>query len=685
MSIIDGILESVRKGLFNNGAGFLNGEEDKKHLAVLTEWYYMAYKGMGTPRRENLTFVREIAKTAACRIVIDTILSEIRSTEHVVRPKDKEAFNEGNLDIVKNFIAKPNFNGESIDDIIQQFANDILEVDAGVIVNVFDRQGWLGEIYARDGASFLVNVDIFGTLPISPAPAYFQYSYKYPAGAPLPFTRDEVCYAKLHPKSYSAYGWSPVQSIKVILEALNNSFDWNRLFFENRAIPDGGVSVLNTDPNGLNRFKAIWNKELKGQPHKMMFWNQEMKFTPFSPTAKEMEFLSSQQWYLRLVATTFGVSANEIALTSDVNRATAGSQERINVKRALRPVLEKVEDVLTKQVIPHLKGADGKPITDIEFKFLHVDPSEEEQKRINEDRDLKNRVVSINEVRSDRGMDPAPWGNEPQAPFSPTLNDVSERFRQEKERDEASKKKFQGTVEKAPKMVQDARHYDEIISDMLKAWLSKIMTMLDKAREDWLNAFKTTMPTPDEYNRVQEAVRRDFAIGIQAAEKELDLDIGYTSDLSMKADAMTAEQLYGYSLPDGQVWPGIKGFTSDMTSELTRILESAMSSHEPLAKVKDKVADAFSVSASRAETIARTETNRIINQGRISSWKEVGVKGKMKWNTLKDERTSDICRRLDGQEVLIGSDFIDPSTGQRFKGPPAHPNCRSFVTLEAEE
>ncbi|KKL28862.1 hypothetical protein LCGC14_2370890 [marine sediment metagenome] len=50
-----------------------------------------------------------------------------------------------------------------------------------------------------------------------------------------------------------------------------------------------------------------------------------------------------------------------------------------------------------------------------------------------------------------------------------------------------------------------------------------------------------------------------------------------------------------------------------------------------------------------------------------------------RWVTHHDDRTSAICKRLDGQTVGIHDNFKDNNTGWAGPTHPSHVNCRSTV------
>lgn len=48
------------------------------------------------------------------------------------------------------------------------------------------------------------------------------------------------------------------------------------------------------------------------------------------------------------------------------------------------------------------------------------------------------------------------------------------------------------------------------------------------------------------------------------------------------------------------------------------------------------------------------------------------------WHTQADEMTCPTCRPMNAQRAAVGR----PYTKRPLKGPPAHPNCRCWETLE---
>lgn len=89
----------------------------------------------------------------------------------------------------------------------------------------------------------------------------------------------------------------------------------------------------------------------------------------------------------------------------------------------------------------------------------------------------------------------------------------------------------------------------------------------------------------------------------------------------------------------------------------------------------------------RALMIARTETIAASTQGQIALWQEAKGQGLLPpqteavWITTDDDRTCPICIAFDGQTQPIGAFFTVAEIS--VPGPPAHPNCRCALGLDA--
>lgn len=127
----------------------------------------------------------------------------------------------------------------------------------------------------------------------------------------------------------------------------------------------------------------------------------------------------------------------------------------------------------------------------------------------------------------------------------------------------------------------------------------------------------------------------------------------------------------------------VKGYTDYTRAVVEEVLTSseAMTANE----IKQKLAEVLP--ESRAELIARNETNYAIKSGRLEQDEEIaqkyGLKVKLVWRTSHDGNVCPYCASMDGTEIELGDAFnmaddLKTSWNDYGRIPNAHPNCRCY-------
>lgn len=446
--------------------------------AVLTEWFWQPIRGQ--PRRVDTNELRQFSQTFWIFSCVTTLLDQICSMEWNIVVKegyDSEDKTE-QAKKIKKWLSFPNANNESFENILRAWIKDVLELDAGCLVKVFDLSSYdfdtlepksgapllkdkgqrnMVEIYARDGASFLKETDKFGFVG-----GYWQYSYQIPAH-PMWFNKDEICYMSKNPRSMSCYGYAPTQAVLDIVKALHYSTLYNKKFFEENSIPDGVLSILDTNPNEMKSFVDNWTREFKAQPHKFAVMNKDIKWTPFQITHRELEFLETQDWFYKLIIGSFGLTPIDLGITEDVNRATSASQVEISKRKGLRPLLKLVEKFINEEIISEF-GIEG-----VEFQFLFDDPTELRERLNNWKLMSDMGLKTINEIRYEMGLKPVEWGDVPSnmTQFGTPSNNIGspDKLNSPKSGEETmlgqNTRNTQDNTENKKKGVDDGQYYRE--------------------------------------------------------------------------------------------------------------------------------------------------------------------------------------------------------------------------------
>jgi len=401
----------------------------------------------GYPRKENLPLIRQLAKNPYVYSVIKTLADEAASTDFDVVYKvgvKSSSRMDGVREEILCFLSNPNNNKESFRSILRAVVKDICEVDSGVIVKVFNLFGELKQIFARDGASFLKNPDIYGymgdrsdfvmpvgVLPVESQPgmpiteqnikqyelnykssaAYFQYGSTAMA-LPVPFGRREIIYLMQNPQSNSVYGLSPIQILADVIMSLVYGSNYNLDFYMNSNVPEGILQVMGADKDEIDAFMARFQNKFRlkdsvtGFMRKVGFKipavNKEVKWQPLQLDPKLMQIIEQQQWFTKLVWACFGVTADEMGFTESSNRSVGQVQHAIYKRKAVRSILGLLKYHLDMELISEW----GREAFDsFEFKWDDYDIEEDIRKHMLYESQLRMGIITPKIIASKEGID----------------------------------------------------------------------------------------------------------------------------------------------------------------------------------------------------------------------------------------------------------------------------------------
>lgn len=506
--------------------------------AILTHWFFSA--PFGQPRGINYNTLRLLAESNWVSTAVDVRVDSIATLDYGIKPIKKDSASKDAIEDATVFFTGPmNQNKESFDMLLSQFTRDIVELDAGVLVKTFEggsldvgqlmnnvvpeelKKQWGGiehierkvpypesgagkeaaqlvELFARDGASFLKDTDQFGIVN-----GYWQYAYKYPMGKPIPFSPREIIYAMLHPLSNTCYGKCPLQTIQDVLNTLVNSVLHNKQFFNRNMVPPGLISVMGMSKENFGAFKTYFNQEVRGKPHTIPLLNPgiggKVEWVSFIPSPRDLQFLDTQKWYVRLVLAAFGVTPSEVGLTEDTNRATAEEQSYVYKRRSIKPMIRRLEYYINIGIVAEL-GIEG-----VKFAFTPAIDSHERTRLTSiYVQEITTGLKTINEIREDEldkekvewGDDP-PWEHQQPNPFGGFPDqDAAEGEDNPRDEDEPAEEEEEEQEEEAKRPQKSLEiHFKEFKAEMLKAVQAVV---LQPATQPVLQPVVTdiTVPTP---------------------------------------------------------------------------------------------------------------------------------------------------------------------------------------------
>lgn len=656
----------------------------------------------GYPRFVDIPEIRRLAQTPFIDMCITTIVDEIAALNWDIVPRFENA-PKSEINKTKAFFDNPSPNKENFEEQIRTIVRDILEIDSGVWEKVFDMNGNFKYLIPRDGGTFTKNPDLFGTFYnsaefVSPffnpnlitdsqayddwlkgqeqRPAYFQYGW-ITGARPMPFGTREIVYLMRNPRADSIYGRSPVEILLDVIQMLVYGIDYNLEYFTNNNIPKGVFGMINANMDQIKAFKEQWKTQTKIKNEvgdwrkawwKMPVINVDGKFEKIQFSNADLELIAQQQWFTKIVWACFGVTPSELGFTESSNRATEIIQSKVFRRKAIRPILRILEYHINSEIIwPEFSEL-------VKFQFDTYDIEEDLERHRLFEIQLKNGIRTKNEVREDLGLKPIDGGD--QLKESRSFNP----FFQE----QMIKSKSMNTINNSvlfPKENEKIK-FDNMIKKKLVVIRDTIFTKLEQLSPgtETLSNIKAIDKTTIERilsivginigkETVRDVISEYFIKAIEKSEREM--------NMNFVPNKKTIDFLTGYTFDN------INDMSDEMKNDLRQELERGIMNGESIAKMKSRVSKVIDGSKTRAEKIARTEINRAENQGHLEAYKQSGIKGKKKWVSQIDSKTSEACKRLNGKTIGLNQKFkYNDWEGQ---APPAHVNCRSRIVFIPEE
>ena len=218
-----------------------------------------------------------------------------------------------------------------------------------------------------------------------------------------------------------------------------------------------------------------------------------------------------------------------------------------------------------------------------------------------------------------------------------------------------------------------------------KAIHPKSSLRVSKNLGDFLKSLFNSVYSFSFFKHVKRFMKQDLVAGLESVEDELNVDIGFTEKYQQKLDQLSSQQIEGYTI-NGKKWHGIKGVIKEIQQKVIESVTQGTNEGKTIDMIKDDIKKIYSgFTDHRSELIARTESNRVVNEGILMGYKESKLDGGKILKVSMDDRTSPICKRLHAiySNMPIGLDdfFIDPETNKAFLIPPFHIQCRSRVAF----
>jgi len=336
------------------------------------------------------------------RAAISIRKSQVSSAEwDIVAFNSKEPYDQALQSEIRDRFTAPNVAIESFRSWIEPIVEDILVLDAGVIEKERTLGGDIFGLHAVDGARVKVSAVWDGSNPHEP-----RYWWCPTPTYDVPFLNEDMVYVMANPRTYSVMGLSPLETLKMTIDAELTGANYNKRQVE-QAAPDGLLDLgEGARSDQIEAFANYWKSEIAGRSVMgFLGGTKNAKFIPFRQSNRDMQYDEWLKYLVRKICAVYLISPQDIGLTMDINKATGEVQQEMTEDQGLRPLLALIQDYFTREIV--WDRSFGGPANNLAFRFTRLNIKES----MNKASILKLALagmpwMSINQGLIDQGRQP---------------------------------------------------------------------------------------------------------------------------------------------------------------------------------------------------------------------------------------------------------------------------------------
>jgi len=527
----------------------------------------------------------------------------------------------------------------------------------------------------------------------------------------IPYLPKDLIHFKLWNPWSTHRGVNPLRAMKMDLSMVVNATQANLSMLTNGGVPKGILESDNPtlDENQAKEIKERWQKEHGGSKRRngISVLGAGVKYQQIQMSPEDMQFFTLMKWGRQTILARYGVPpavAGVYDEGSALSGKDTGEQMRNFWEGTIYPLLRFFEDKLDTEFFSRYGFAEiGR------FNIDHISELQEDRNALSERQraDVAAGLRTINEVRSDRGEDPVPWGDTWWMPL--LLQPVSDYDAAPDPIESEPIKYWDATVTVAA-MLEHKASWTPEYKDMhwkrvTRTW-AKVEAQYRKELQDWVFAIRA--------RTLNIASREKRGKAPSAAVIDEILDEGWWAAAESELRTLTAKRyreaiaatephvrdvLSAAGVAQSASWSifntravemlnarleKIGRITETIRNDTRDVLKRAVTDGLTDAEAAEKLGTLYNQAKVRCNTIARTEIGGVVNDAEIASYLDSGFE----YHSWLDSRDADVRPSHQISEtVRIGEPF---SNGLRWPHDETAPveevvNCRCLTLPEKGE
>lgn len=543
----------------------------------------------------------------------------------------------------------------------------------------------------------------------------------------IPFTTDELLHFRLWNKWDAWRGVNPATSIgyEVRQDYLANKSNINLL--NHGSTPDGIITTEEAiDEDEANRMKTKWIQEHSGvnRAHTVAIMGHGVKYQPIQLSNADMQYFEMKKWNRQTILAKYNVPPGVVGVKDDTS-PLSGTDLKEQMKMFWSMCLIPIQRLIIDKLRTDFFTKTGSKLTAHFSTDGIAELQEDEGVRIERAiKGVEKGILTQNEGREMIDKDPVPWGDTWWKPMM--LSDVQgattgvpdEPTAEPKVYTIASsyftrQKVYTAEYKTAHwwKVTNEAEEIEKRFLEELKDFFFKQRTRAleviveesktDKAldRETYDRIFDDILNTEwweQQRGELKEIIARNGELAVVATGQQLSalfedlgiIEFGKSFDIyNTRAIELLANRVNRGSLSK---------ITDNVREKIKKALRTGISEGMSEKQIAEQIRSVYTGVQANSATIARTELGGVMNDSRIESFKELGIK-KHSWLSARDGkvRTPDENNIFDHVSpesqgpIEVGAKFNTGGAGLKYPNDPEGEagnviNCRCLTIPEVE-
>ena len=212
------------------------------------------------------------------------------------------------------------------------------------------------------------------------------------------FKRNNIA---MFPKT-SIYGLGHLEACIDSVELMNSIETYEKALFDNNCRPDFVVKYKNGQllDEKMKKLSTQWKQIFRGEKNagKVAILDQDFDIINLGFSPKDLSYIEGKKWLRTSITNAFGVHENFISV-ENANRASSETSIEIYYRFTILPKLRRIQECLNTSLVK---------LYDDNLFCSFEDPTPENFDAVikKETADLKLGIVTVNEIREQRGLEP---------------------------------------------------------------------------------------------------------------------------------------------------------------------------------------------------------------------------------------------------------------------------------------